>query len=769
MFTATGQTILPLIPQPQDVQLGVGAFFLSPNTAIVTADSALQKQVVLFNDYLKKLLNFELRVRDNVPESIKSIRLSIKKDPAKPEGSYHMQVLTTAIVIEGNDATGVFYGLNNLLQFSSTAKNIGLPGFKIPVMQITDAPRFDYRGMMLDVSRHFRSVDFIKLHIDRMAMLKLNVFHWHLTDDQGWRIEIKKYPKLTEIGAWRDGTIMGSYPGKGNDNLKHGGFYTQEQVKEIVQYAADRHITVIPEIEMPGHSSAAIAAYPWLSCFPDEETNIHLYPSDASNIKKGKKVQETFGVFEDVFAPTEQTFSFLQDVMDEIIPLFPGKYIHIGGDECPKEAWKKSAFCQQLIKEKELKDEHGLQSYFIQRMEKYINSKGKQIIGWDEILEGGLAPKATVMSWRGEEGGIDAAKQNHDVIMSPTTYVYLDYSQTKNEDSVVIGGFLPLEKVYGYDPMPEALKNTPFAKYVKGAQGNVWTEYMREDSKLEYMIFPRLAALSEALWTMPEHKSWENFQQKLPIFFRTLDKLGINYSKAFYEIETAIVPNENKDGVVWQLNTTIPDATIYVTSPDNTQPTKYNYPVDIKQGGLYKAFMRKDGKDEKMVKQTFTLHNATGRDISLAQPPAQKYTGNGGIHGLVNGAISNDGLKSAEWVGWEGGDMVAVIDLGNSREINNVNIYVLESKGSWIYRPSDLKVFVSEDNLNFILVGTGKKEELSAIELPRLLHTNLQQQNNTTIKGRYVKIILNNFGVIPAGMPGAGHKAWLFVDEIEIN
>lgn len=769
MFIVTAQTNIPLIPQPQEVQLGVGAFYLSPNTAIVTADSTLQKEVVLFNTMLKKLANFELRTRSNVPESIKSIILTNKKDATKPEGSYQMQVTATSIVIEGNDATGVFYGLNNLLQFIGSSKNKGVPGFTIPVMQITDAPRFGYRGMMLDVSRHFRSIDFIKMHLDRMAILKLNVFHWHLTDDQGWRIEIKKYPKLTEIGAWRDGTIIGSYPGKGNDNQKHGGFYTQEQVKEIVQYATERHITVVPEIEMPGHSSAAIAAYPWLSCFPDEETQIHLHPSDSSNIKKGKKVQETFGVFEDVFAPTEQTFTFLQDVMNEIIPLFPGKYIHIGGDECPKEAWKKSAFCQQLIKEKGLKDEHGLQSYFIQRMEKYINTKGKQIIGWDEILEGGLAPNATVMSWRGEEGGIEAARQSHDVIMSPTTYVYLDYSQTKNEDSVVIGGYLPLEKVYSYDPMPEALEGTPYAKFVKGAQGNLWTEYIRSDSKLEYMLFPRLAALSEAVWTQPGEKDWERFQQKLPFFFTMLDKLGISYSKAFYEIQTAIIPNANKDGVQWQLSTKMQDAQIFVSTPVNPNPVRYLIPLDIQHGGLYKAFIRKDGKDEKPVEQPFSLNLATGRNLTVTTPPSKKYPGNGGTHGLVNGAISNAGLKSAEWLGWEGGDMEAVIDLGSSRTINEVNVYVLESKGSWIYRPSDVKVFVSDDNKNFSLIGIGNKDELTATELPRILHATLQQQNSNIPKGRYVKVLLTNFGVIPSGMPGASHKAWLFVDEIEIN
>jgi len=332
----------------------------------------------------------------------------------------------------------------------------------------------------------------------------MNTFHWHLTDDQGWRIEIKKYPKLTTVGGFRNGTIIGRYPGTGNDGLSYGGYYTQEQIKEVVKYAADRFITVVPEIEMPGHSSAAIAAYPQLSCFPEEATK-HPAKCAWNGDSTGKKVQQTWGVFEDVYAPTEYTFNFLQDVLNEVMQLFPSKYIHIGGDECPKESWKRSAFCQQLIKEKGLKDEHGLQSYFIQRIEKYLNTKGRQIIGWDEILEGGLAPNATVMSWRGEKGGIEAAQQQHNVIMTPGGWCYFDHSQTQQEDSVTIGGFTSVEKVYSYDPVPKEL-SAANKKYVLGAQGNVWTEYIGNTAKLEYMVFPRISALSEVLWTSAEQK-----------------------------------------------------------------------------------------------------------------------------------------------------------------------------------------------------------------------------------------------------------------------
>jgi hexosaminidase len=536
-YFSKAQSAYPIIPRPQTIHTVKGHLPINQETVILVENDQLMNEIVFFNAQLHIITGFSLgTTRKEIPGKT-TVEIKLLEDSNRISGSYELLTSSGKISIIGYNKAGVMYGLNSLLFLIQKTEKQQV--FKVNHCQIIDSPRFAYRGMMLDVSRHFRSVAYIKTHLDRMVMLKLNVFHWHLTDDQGWRIEIKKYPKLTEVAAWRDGTIIGHYPGTGNDNTTHGGFYTQEQVKEIVAYAAERHITVIPEIEMPGHASAAIAAYPFLSCFPDEETVIAKHPSEASQRKGGKKVQETFGVFTDVFVPTEATFAFLQDIIDEIVPLFPGKYIHIGGDECPKDNWKRSTFCQQLIKEQGLKDEHELQSYFIRRMEKYINSKGKQIIGWDEILEGGLAPNATVMSWRGEKGGIEAAQQKHEVVMTPTTYCYFDYSQTKQEDSLVIGGFLPLEKVYGYDPMPEVLRGTENEKYVLGAQGNVWTEYIRYNSKFEYMVFPRLAALSEAVWTQPANKDWEHFQFRLPFLFQWFEQSGFNYSKAWMHNDAA--------------------------------------------------------------------------------------------------------------------------------------------------------------------------------------------------------------------------------------
>ncbi len=439
-------------------------------------------------------------------------------------GAYTMKINHDGVYIAGDNETGAFYGVQTLLQLLPVQKTGSL---EIPYVSIKDYPRFLYRGMHLDVGRHFFGVNEIKKYIDYLAYHKFNTFHWHLTEDQGWRIEIKKYPLLTSVGGFRNGTIIGHNPGTGNDSLHYGGFYTQEEVKEIMKYAQDRYITIIPEIELPGHASAAIAAYPQLSCFPDESTKIS--PKISWNgSRTGKQVQQSWGVFEDVYCPSDSTFTFLENVLDEVMELFPSKYIHIGGDECPKDAWKRSPFCQQLIKEKNLKDEHGLQSYFISTIEKYLNSKGRKIIGWDEILEGGLAPNATVMSWRGEEGGIAAARQHHNVIMTPGTYCYFDHSQNKNEDSVTIGGYLPFEKVYSYEPVPKEL-NEEEAKFVLGAQGNVWTEYIGNMSKLEYMIFPRMSALSEVLWSPKTNRDWNKFSDELTTLYKRYKLWGANY------------------------------------------------------------------------------------------------------------------------------------------------------------------------------------------------------------------------------------------------
>jgi len=534
MFTNAQE--VSIIPQPTSVTKKEGSFSISAKTTLQIKNAGQQKAANFLNKYLQEFYGFQLKV--TVGNGAKNAISLVNTNSNAPKGTYTLESSSNGVVINGANEEGVFYGVQSLIQLLPIQKSSVL---SIPAVSIQDQPRFVYRGMHLDEGRHFFGMDFVKKYIDFIAMYKLNTFHWHLTEDQGWRIEIKKYPKLTTVGGFRNANIIGRYPGKGSNNTRYGGFYTQAQIKEIVKYAADRFVTIIPEIEMPGHASAAIAAYPELSCFPNESTPAIPTMHSAATLEALKKpgtkiVQETWGVFDDVFTPTENTFTFLQNVLDEVMALFPSTYIHIGGDECPKESWKRSEFCQKLIKEKGLKDEHGLQSYFIGRIEKYLNSKGRQIIGWDEILEGGLAPNATVMSWRGEKGGIEAAKEKHNVIMTPGGWMYFDHQQNKKEDSVTIGGYTTIQKVYSYEPLPKEMDPADY-KYVLGAQANVWTEYMNNTAKAEYMVFPRISALSEVLWTNKENKSWPSFEKKLLHEFKRYDNFKINYSKAYFNPE----------------------------------------------------------------------------------------------------------------------------------------------------------------------------------------------------------------------------------------
>ncbi len=755
---------LNIVPQPAEINWPQtkGNNTITSNTPIVLAGSGLENSANFLNDYLQRFYGFKLKIIKGTNFK-NAIVLNYERIEHEIPGAYIVNSYNGGIYIAGDNAEGVFYGVQTLLQLLPPADTKS-PAAKIvlPWVNISDYPRFAYRGLHLDVGRHFMPVDFIKKYIDYIAQHKMNYFHWHLTEDQGWRIEIKKYPRLTQVGAYRYGTITGKKPGTGNTNTKHGGFYTQAQVKEIVAYAAKRYVTIIPEIELPGHSSAAIAAYPELSCFPKEPTVIPGgNGSIASKKAGGKLVQETWGVFEDVFCPTEYTFQFLQDVLDEVMTLFPSKYIHIGGDECPKEAWKRSAFCQQLIKEKGLKDEHELQSYFIQRIEKHINKKGRTIIGWDEILEGGLAPNALVMSWRGESGGIEAAKQNHQVIMTPGSHVYFDYAQSENEDSITISGYTPIEKVYAYEAIPAEL---PADKhhFVMGAQANVWTEYMTNPRKVEYMIFPRLAALSEVLWTPKEKRSWEAFEKKLPQLYKKYENNKINYSTAFYDIHSTTLKDTINNGLLWKLFTNATESKITYSTTKDTAISEYRSPLAIKNTQTIKAVVSVNGVVKQILLQSFTFNKATAQKITLANTPSKNYPGDGAFT-LVNGIWNERGLqKRHEFLGFSGANLDATIEMSSLQTIKEVNVGILEAVNSWIYRPAAIEVYISADGSNYTLAGTANQFTM-ATPL-RKVGVSFQPQ-----QAKFIRVVVKNYGTIPAGNPGAGSPAWLFADEIEIN
>lgn len=543
-FSLSAQEI-NIIPQPVSVSPGLepkNAISIDSNTVIYTPNEKSLKSAQFLANYLDKYYSLKLKISKGANYKGKSIFLSVVPiEQSKPHQYFINTDVKDVLTVVSNTEQGLFYATQTIIQLLPAKKSKSLA---IPSVNIIDYPRFEYRGMHLDVSRHFFDVAFVKKYIDYLALHKMNYFHWHLTDDHGWRMEIKKYPKLTQIGAWRDGSIIGLWPGKGNeaikyqvlpnevkitpndasiktDGIKHGGYYTQEEIKDVIAYAAQRYITIIPEIEMPAHSMAALAAYPELGTEPT----------------KKYEVAQTWGMmnkYNNVLAPTEKTFKFLEDVLTEVMALFPSPYLHIGGDEASKIWWRSSPATQHMMKANNLKDESALQSYFIHRIEKFVNSKGKTIIGWDEILDGGLAPNAVVMSWRGEKGGIAAAKAKQKVIMTPEEKLYLNHKQFVKEDSLAAAKFLPLETVYNYEPIPAELKADE-AKYIWGAQGNLWSEYIANPEKAEYMLFPRLAAVSEVQWSQKANKNYADFLKRLKTQLKRYDLMGITYSKRYLE------------------------------------------------------------------------------------------------------------------------------------------------------------------------------------------------------------------------------------------
>ena len=791
--TSKAQNNLNIVPMPAELKYFDTSYLYDlPIQIVHTKNESSIFNAVYLQDELKKR-NIAGKTVDNESFDLNKSKIMLIDDEEELTDTYRIMTPGKDIIIGGN-TKALFYGIQTLLQLLPNNQSQKIKNkISIPYVSIIDYPRFQYRGMHLDVGRHFFPISFIKKYIDYLAAYKYNTFHWHLTEDQGWRIEIKKYPELTKIGAWRNGTIIGRYPGKGSDNKPYGGFYTQAEIKEVVQYAAARYIEVIPEIEMPGHSSAAIAAYSWLSCFPAKPTEIPAKMISQKSIDEQKNgriklVQETWGVFDDVFcAGKDSTFKFLENVIDEVITLFPSKYFHLGADECPKSHWKICPACQKRMKDNNLKDEHELQSWFVQRIEKYVNSKGKILIGWDEILEGGLAPNAVVMSWRGEAGGIEAAKQKHQVIMTPGNPVYFDHTQSKNEDSVTIGGYNPIENVYAYEPIPKEL-NAEEGKYVLGAQANMWTEYMNNTSKVEYMMFPRMAALSEVLWSPKEKRNWKDFERRLSTVFERLDKQKINYSKAYYDLKATVIPSENNDTIMWKLETKVRSGGMVITTPityisdvKTVSHFYYEEPFKIKRSGNYTAklydsadikhfpFQVQDSRAHPLsiITQSFFLNKATGKKITLATEASKNYPGDGAFT-LVNGVQNEKGMsKTSEFLGFLGKDLDATIDLGKDIEVSKITLYTLNHPGSWIYLPAQIEV-------SFIpFIDTTIITKHPPIE--SVTHIVRDENNEQSIQlptpkiCRYIRVFAKNYGIIPAGKPGAGNPAWLFVDEIEVN
>lgn len=675
---------------------------------------------------------------------------TLANDLALGKEGYRIKVTSNMLSVTANSEVGFFYAIQTLMQLMPP--QVYGQGFSdltevsIPCCEIIDYPRFPYRGLHLDVSRHIFPVSFIKKYIDLMAMHKMNFFHWHLTDDQGWRIEIKQYPKLQEIASKRKETWIGHYnSGLGYDGKPYGGYYTQKEVKEIVDYAKSRYITIIPEIELPGHAQAALAAYPEFSCTGGPH-----------------QVATTWGVFDEVYCPTEETFTFLENILTEVIALFPNSpYIHVGGDECPKTRWKTCSKCQERIKKEGLKDEHELQTYFVNRIAGFLYNHGKQVIGWDEVLEGGAPNDIIVMSWRGEEGAISAVNQNHYAIMTPNGFMYLDYYQGVPEsEPTAIGGFLTLNRVYSYDPIP---KEIPIEKQhlIMGLQGNLWTEYIPTSKHAEYMAYPRACAIAEIGWSPVERKDYNDFLSRLSIHFDRLDALNVNYAKSHFAVKAVTVWGQTSQKPEVQLTTDCKDCEIRYTI-DGKEPTNksqnYVNPIILEKSITIKAIVFKNGKIYSPIySENFQLSLSTGKSYSMNHVnPA--YSG-GHKYALTDGIVAQANAWN-RWVGTLGKDMDVTIDLNKTTPINKVKMQFYNAPDSWIYAPTEVSLFVSNDGIQWQEIESKNLNPIKGV---------IDVEFKVKSTERFVKVVAKSIGKIPKDAQGAGNDAHLFCNEIVIE
>jgi hexosaminidase len=744
-----------IIPRPQSIEQASGEFVITKTTKIFYDQPENKELAVAMAPLvlkLQKAAGISLNSTSQKPRK-NFIAVELTDRIEKSEG-YHLIISPQNIKIEATTPAGVFYAVQSLLQLlpveiesPTLVKNISL---KIPAMVIDDAPAFGYRGLMLDVVRHYMPYDFLEKMIDLMAMQKMNTLHLHLTDSQGWRFESKKYPKLNTIAAFRKGSAIDftfDYASRPKDTL-YGGYYTQDQLKKLVAYAATRFITIIPEIEMPAHSRSAMAAYPQLACL-DSAGKPFPYPQQ----------------IQDEYCTKDSTFIFLTDILSEVMDVFPSHYIHIGGDEATKVNWAKCPICQKRMKDEGLKSVDELQSYFIKRIEKFVNSKGRDVIGWDEILQGGLAPNATVMSWTGEQGGIDAAKQGHKVIMTPGDYCYLDhYQSTDPAEPLAIGDLLTLPTVYGYHPIPAGLTEEQ-AKLITGAQGNLWTEFVPTPEHAEYMYFPRSLALAEDTWTSTK-QPYDEFISRLLVYLKRLDLHNVNYSRHMFDIKI----NTDADPETHQLTARVagvpPGFDVYY-STDGTRPTakSFKYDGEIKITGNERLYLGVvyNGQLVDAVQKNFTKNIATGQPSYLKTPPSKDYN-KSGEHGWNNGILGSDTrYDDGEWLGWNGQDFEGTIDLGSSQPINTVTARFFNKPNDWVYMPVWVSISVSDNGTDFKEVARRTDLQNDKVGVQALSFA------MWAVNARYLRIDAKCLNPIDKGKQGEGNAGWLFVDEVKVE
>lgn len=745
-----------IIPKPLDVNCkGDASFLLKDGVAVIYPENnrKMQDNAEFLVDYVERQTGVKLTSHAGMPvDGAICLTLDLSDDNAE---AYKLIVNDKRVCISGASEAGVFYGIQTLRKSLPVAQDINV---NLSAVEIYDKPRFAYRGAMLDVARHFYTVDEVKTFIDMLALHNINRFHWHLTDDQGWRIEIKKYPKLMSVASERKETVVGRWYSGIYDGKPYGGYYTQDELRDVIDYAAKRHITIIPEVDLPGHMQAALTAYPELGCTGGPY-----------------EVRTIWGVSQDVLCVgNDFTLQFVKDVLSEVADIFPSEYIHIGGDECPKVRWEKCPKCQERIKSLGLKSdakhtkEQRLQSYMIQEAAKYLKEKGKRIIGWTEILEGGLVPDATLMSWIGESGGIEAAHQHHDVIMTPNTYLYFDYYQSKKveDEPLAIGGYLPIEKTYNYEPMPKELTKEE-QQYIKGVQANLWTEYIPVFSQVQYMVLPRLGAAAEVQWTDPSKKDYKDFLRRVPHLVAVYDCYGWNYATHVYDVNVDMKADTVNHVLNVQLST-MADDPIYYTL-DGQDPTekslKYTKPFTIDQSVVLKTMAVHPDRTSKISVDTIRFNKATLKPVVLLQPNESRFSPDGPVV-LVDGRNGNHSFDTGAWLAVAGNDLEAVINMQAETILSSASVHVYVRKDAWLFDARGLSVSVSSDNKNYKEVASQEYKQMQESDSDGIIEHELSFD---PCKATYVKIKVISEKSMPDWHWDAGKAPFLLVDEIILN
>lgn len=745
-----------IIPKPLDVNCkGDASFLLKDGVAVIYPENnqKMQDNAEFLVDYVEKQTGVKLTSHAGMPvDGAICLTLDLSDDNAE---AYKLIVNDKRVCISGASEAGVFYGIQTLRKSLPVAQDINV---NLSAVEIYDKPRFAYRGAMLDVARHFYTVDEVKTFIDMLALHNINRFHWHLTDDQGWRIEIKKYPKLMSVASERKETVVGRWYSGIYDGKPYGGYYTQDELRDVIDYAAKRHITIIPEVDLPGHMQAALTAYPELGCTGGPY-----------------EVRTIWGVSQDVLCVgNDFTLQFVKDVLSEVADIFPSEYIHIGGDECPKVRWEKCPKCQERIKSLGLKSdakhtkEQRLQSYMIQEAAKYLKEKGKRIIGWTEILEGGLVPDATLMSWIGESGGIEAAHQHHDVIMTPNTYLYFDYYQSKKveDEPLAIGGYLPIEKTYNYEPMPKELTEEE-QQYIKGVQANLWTEYIPIFSQVQYMVLPRLGAAAEVQWTDSSKKDYKDFLRRVPHLVAVYDCYGWNYATHVYDVNVDMKADTVNHVLNVQLST-MADDPIYYTL-DGQDPTekslKYTKPFTIDQSVVLKTMAVHPDRTSKISVDAIRFNKATLKPVVLLQPNESRFSPDGPVV-LVDGRNGNHSFDTGAWLAVAGNDLEAVINMQAETILSSASVHVYVRKDAWLFDARGFSVSVSSDNKNYKEVASQEYKQMQESDSDGIIEHELSFD---PCKATYVKIKVISEKSMPDWHWDAGKAPFLLVDEIILN